>query len=80
MYFNFKKFDLNNEHCLLIKERCLSGHPPVNAEHLHNFRQHLNAFPHPCPTDRTTSGGTLPTSSHTITEDLQGLYYFIVFF
>ncbi|XP_078324443.1 uncharacterized protein LOC144622601 isoform X2 [Crassostrea virginica] len=49
-----------------------TGHPPVNAEHLHNFMQHLNAFPHPCPTDRTTSGGTLPTSSHTITEDLQG--------
>lgn len=38
----------------------LTGHPPVNAEHVYNLLQHIYTFPHPYPTLRENTGGTLP--------------------
>ena len=57
----------------------ISGHPPVNAEHIFNFKQYLDAFPHPCPTDGNSSGSTLPTAAPIITENLQGIFVYNCF-
>nr|XP_034300970.1 uncharacterized protein LOC117681299 isoform X2 [Crassostrea gigas] len=56
----------------LIRE--FTGFPPVDANHVYDLRQHIECFPHPDPTVRDNTGGTLPTpSSQPIAQTLQGL-------
>lgn len=71
-FINDKKLEI-----MLIGEPFLiSGHPPVNADHIYSLEQHLDAFVHPCPTIRNIPGRTLPTASSNIRANLQGKYNF----
>uniref|UniRef100_A0A8W8L798 Uncharacterized protein n=1 Tax=Magallana gigas TaxID=29159 RepID=A0A8W8L798_MAGGI len=46
----------------------------TDANHVYDLRQHIECFPHPDPTVRDNTGGTLPTpSSQPIAQTLQGL-------
>ncbi|XP_061164030.1 RWD domain-containing protein 2A-like [Saccostrea echinata] len=52
-----------------------TGCPPVNADHLYTFKQHMDNFPHPCPTvANSIAGGTFPTPSppQPISQNLHG--------
>ena len=53
----------------------ISGHPPNSAEHIYCFKQYLDAFYHPSPTVRRTTGGTLPIAAPSIKAKLQGIYF-----
>ena len=53
----------------------ISGYPPNSAEHIYDFQQHVDAFYHPSPTVRRTTGGTLPIAAPIIKAKLQGIYF-----
>lgn len=50
-----------------------TGNRPANADHVYDFMQHINDFPHPNSTMTDNTGGTLPTPSRRpIAKTLQG--------
>lgn len=57
---------------IFVKWSKFSGYPPVNAEHVYNLLQHINTFPHPYPTLRENTGGTLPIPQ-SVAASLSGL-------
>lgn len=59
---------------LLIAELfSITGNRPANADHVYDFMQHIDDFPHPNSTMTNNTGGTLPTPSpRPIAETLQG--------
>lgn len=59
---------------LLIAELFpILGNRPANADHVYDFLQYTEGFPHPNSTMTDSTGGTLPTPSpRPIAETLQG--------
>lgn len=65
-----------NEDCIYLAAKFIqakTGNPPANADHVYDFMQHIDDFPHPKSIMRDNTGGTLPTPSpRHIAENLQG--------
>ena len=60
----------------MIDNPCnISGYPPNSAKHVYFLKQYLDAFNHPSPTVRRTTGGTLPIAAPSIKAKLQGIYF-----
>lgn len=66
----------NNEDCIYHAVNFIqakTGNRPANADHVYDFMQHIDDFPHPNSTMTDNTGGTLPTPSpRPIAETLQG--------
>uniref|UniRef100_A0A8W8LCC0 Uncharacterized protein n=1 Tax=Magallana gigas TaxID=29159 RepID=A0A8W8LCC0_MAGGI len=66
----------NGEDCINLAVNFIqakTGNPPANADHVYDFMQHIDGFPHPNSTMTDNTGGTLPTPSpRPIAENLQG--------
>lgn len=85
---NLEKYIINDQPLQKqeLKKKCwfadepfflILGYPPANADHVYDLMQHIDEFPHPCPTVTDNTGGTLPTRSpcQPIAENLQGLFH-----
>lgn len=66
----------NNEDCIYHAVNFIqakTGNRPANADHVYDFLQYTEGFPHPNSTMTDNTGGTLPTPSpRPIAETLQG--------
>lgn len=66
----------NNEDCIYHAVNFIqakTGNHPANADHVYDFLQYTEGFPHPNSTMTDSTGGTLPTPSpRPIAETLQG--------